>query len=241
MKLNNYLIAGIYSVLTITSASAQNIHSFNNQADVFLSKYVSEGMVDYKSISQNLSEIATLYTAIGSMNVSTASEVEKKAFYINAYNLIVIYQVAKYYPLSSPLDQSGFFDKVKHKVAGESLTLNHLEIKKLLLAYKDPRIHFALACAAQSCPPLASFAYDPAKLNQQLDERARRALNDKDWLKVKPSENKVLLSKIFDWYKKDFAATGMSLIAWINQYRTNKIPENYQVGYYEYNWKLNER
>ncbi|MEM6360586.1 MAG: DUF547 domain-containing protein, partial [Bacteroidota bacterium] len=48
----------------------------------------------------------------------------KNAFFVNAYNLIVIYQVAKFYPLKSPLDRSGFFDRVKHTVAGESITLN---------------------------------------------------------------------------------------------------------------------
>lgn len=238
--MRKFIVAG-FILLGIAQVNAKDVQLFNQQADSFFKLHVANGRVDYKNISHKLSEISSLYNEIGIMNLSSASAAEKKAFYINAYNLIVIYQVAKYYPLSSPLDQSGFFDKVKHQVAGESLTLNHLEIKKLLLTYKDPRIHFALACAAQSCPPLASFAYEPDKLDQQLDIRAKVALNDKDWLKVNSSENKVLLSKIFDWYKKDFAATGMSLIEWINQYRVNKIPSSYNVGYYEYNWALNER
>jgi len=59
-----------------------------------------------------------------------------------------------------------------------------------------------------------------------------------DWLKVK--DNKVLISKIFDWYKKDFTQNGMSVLEWINQYRNQKIPSGYSLGYYEYNWSLNE-
>ena len=71
------------------------------------------------------------------MDLSSASAESKKAFYINAYNLIVIYQVSKFYPLKSPLDKSGFFDKVKHQVAGEALTLNALELKTLVFTTKE--------------------------------------------------------------------------------------------------------
>lgn len=223
------------------AGNATDLNSFFKQADAFLKKYVKEGRVAYKDIKQNSSEIESLYKTINSADLSSASELEKKAFYINAYNLIVIYHVSKYYPLKSPLDQSGFFDKVKHTVAGEPLTLNALEIKKLILTTKDPRVHFALACAAVSCPPLASFGYTPQQLDQQLRERTVLALNDPNWLKIHTNENKVLLSKIFDWYKKDFTMNGeSSVIEFINKYRKNKIPTGYQVGYYEYDWSLNE-
>jgi len=229
----------VLSLFLIYGAQA-SVASFNAKSGKFFNKYVNNGMVSYKSIKANLSEIAGLYAEVESMNLSAATENEKKAFYINAYNVIVIYQVTKFYPLKSALDQSGFFDKVKHKVAGESLTLNHLEIKKLIIPYQDPRIHFVLACAAKSCPPLASFAYTADQLDQQLEARTMLAINDAGWLKVVPAENKVLVSKIFDWYKKDFTATGMSVLEFINKYRTKKIPANYTVSHYEYDWSLNE-
>lgn len=221
--------------------SAADLSSFYSKSDAFFKKYITNGKVDYKTIKANSSEITFLYQEINKMNLTNASEDEKKAFYMNAYNLIVIYQVSKYYPLKSPLDQSGFFDKVKHNVAGESMTLNSLEIKKLILTYKDPRIHFALACAAVSCPPLASFAFKPATMDAALTTRTKKALNDKDWLKVNASSKKVELSKIFEWYKKDFTMNGAkSIIDFINQYRTTPIPENYKVAHYEYDWALNE-
>lgn len=235
------LCISLFILATVTENQAAGLESYFAAADGFFNKYVTNGRVAYKDIKSNFSEIESLYKTINSANLSSASDVEKKAFYINAYNLIVIYHVSKYYPLKSPLDQSGFFDKVKHTVAGEQLTLNALEIKKLILTYKDPRIHFVLACAAVSCPPLASFAYTPAKLEEQLQKRTELALNDADWLKVQSGKNKVLLSKIFDWYKKDFTMNGeTSVIDFINKYRTSKIPANYQVGYYEYDWSLNE-
>ncbi len=233
----------ILSLLAViaTNIQATDLTTFYKKSDTFFKKYVNNGKVAYKTIKANQSEIQGLYDDIGSMNLSSASADQKKAFYMNAYNLIVIFQVSKYYPLKSPLDQSGFFDKVKHKVGGEPMTLNYLEIKKLILANKDPRIHFALACAAVSCPPLASFAFTPSNMESALTTRTKKALDDKSWLKVNASAKKVELSKIFEWYKKDFTMNGAeSLLDFINKYRSAPIPSSYKISHYEYDWSLNE-
>lgn len=225
----------------VPAQAEDDLSSFFKSADAFLKKYVSNGSVSYAKIKQNLPEAEVLYKQIGSIILAGVSDDMQKAFYINAYNIVVIYWVAKHYPLKSPLDNSGFFDKIKHTIAGEEMTLNSLEIKKLLLTYKDARFHFALACAAKSCPPLASFAYLPTTLDKQLNERTTAALNNPNWLKVNSAEKKVELSKIFEWYKKDFTAAGKTEIEWINQYRKEKISTSFSVGFYEYNWALNEK
>lgn len=213
-------------------------NTFFKDVDAFLVKYVVDGRVDYKSLKNNMTPIDGLYTQVNNMNLAGVEDNVKKAFYLNAYNVIVIYHVTKYYPLKSPLDQSGFFDQVKHKVAGELLTLNALEIKKVILPYKDARIHFALACAAISCPKLASFAYQPTILGKQLDERTKLAINDKSFIKL--NSDKVEVSQIFKWYERDFVSGGSTVISFINKYRNNKIPGTHMLGYYEYDWKLNE-
>lgn len=235
------LVTLFFLATSLMSFGEDQLSPFTSSSDSFLKKYVSNGSVAYTKIKQNIGEVEALYALIGEMNLSGVDVAMQKSFYINAYNLIVIYWVAKHYPLKSPLDNSGFFDKVKHKVAGEEITLNSLEIKKLLLLYKDARLHFALACAAKSCPPLASFAYTPVALDKQLTERATAALNNPGWLKINNAEKKVELSKIFEWYKKDFTADGKTELEWINQYRKEKIPATYSVGFYEYNWALNEK
>ena len=220
---------------------AQDLDRYFSQVNTFLSSYVENGRVDYKGIADKFEEIKAIYEAQCHINLQTASKEVQKAFYINAYNMIVIYQVAKYYDFNqeSPMDQSGFFDKIKHKVAGEMLTLNQLEIKKLLVSFKDARIHFVLACAAKSCPPLADFAYVPGKLENQLEKKARLAVNDNNWLRLRNNDKKVELSKIFDWYKRDFTENGKTLIQYINQYRENPIPSTFAVEFYEYDWSLN--
>ena len=227
--------------LFVMEPSRANITSFTNKADVFFKKYVKEGKVNYETVKRNFSEIEALYREIGAMKLSELSVDTKKSFYINAYNLIVIYQVSKYYPLKSALDQSGFFDQVRHKVAEESITLNELEIKKIILVYHDPRIHFALACAAVSCPQLASFAYYPDKLDQQLQQRTLKALNDPEFVLVDAPGKRVGISQIFKWYHKDFTTEGKSVLDFINQYRKLTISSSYQQYFYEYNWQLNEQ
>ncbi|MEL7004685.1 MAG: DUF547 domain-containing protein [Bacteroidota bacterium] len=227
--------------LYCAGAYSQGLSAFTQKADKFFKEYVSDGRVKYGAVASDFSQMTQLYEQIGGMDLSASSDLEKKAFYINSYNLIVVYQIAKYYEFhkKSPMDQSGFFDKMKHKVAGEMMTLNVLEIRKLLFAYKDARIHFVLACAAKSCPPLASFAYTPSGLEKQLENRTRLSINDNDWLKVSSKDNKVLLSKIFDWYKRDFTSDGQTVLGFINMYRKQSIPASYQVAYYEYDWNLN--
>ncbi len=239
--MKTWLVTLFFLTTALMSFGEDQLSPFTSSSDSFLKKYVSNGSVAYTKIKQNIGEVEALYALIGEMNLLGVDVAMQKSFYINAYNIIVIYWVAKHYPLKSPLDNSGFFDKVKHKVAGEEITLNSLEIKKLLLPYKDARLHFALACAAKSCPPLASFAYTPVALDKQLTERATTALNNPGWLKINNAEKKVELSKIFEWYKKDFAADGKTELEWINQYRKEKIPATYSVGFYEYNWALNEK
>ena len=74
-----------------------------------------------RKIKLNIAEVESLYNQIGDVSLAGADENTNKSFYINAYNIIVIYWVTKHYPLKSPLDNSGFFDKVKHRVAGEEM------------------------------------------------------------------------------------------------------------------------
>jgi hypothetical protein len=224
-----------------THIHAQDLKTFFLGSDRFFKKHVSNGLVDYHAIKNAPKEIESLYKDVAEMTLTTATAAEKKAFYINAYNIVVIYYVSTHYPLRSPLDQSGFFDKVKHTIAGEQMTLNALEIKKLLQTYKDARVHFVLACAAKSCPPLASFAYMPEQLDKLLTDRTVTALNNKEWLKIYPGQKRVELSKIFEWYKNDFITNGKSQLDWINEFRKEKIPVGWSIEYYEYNWLLNEK
>ncbi len=212
--------------------------SFFNQADQFFKKHIQSGSVDYTS-AKTSAALKKLIKRIEQTDLSSASADSRKAFYINTYNLLVINAAAQAYPLSSVNDIPGFFDRKKHEVAGESLTLNKLESDKLLKVTEDARLHFVLVCGAIDCPPIVNFAYMPNQLDEQMETQTRLALNNDDFIKT--NGNEIALSKIFQWYVGDFGGNQKSVIAFINKYRKNKITSTNKISYYEYNWQINDR
>ncbi|UZR97495.1 DUF547 domain-containing protein [Chondrinema litorale] len=236
---SHLLLTLIITFFVSSFTFSKPLDTFFSEADMFLKKWVENGNINYGKLKENFNEIEELNKQIAQADLSNVSEDEKKAFYINAYNLLVIYQITKYYPIKSALDKSGFFDKFNHKIAGETTTLDRIEKKYLILKYHDPRIHFAIACAAVSCPKLASFAYKPNMLDTQLDTRTKLAMNKDYVVKVSSKEKQVNLSKIFEWYAVDFGGKESATLDFINKYRNTKIPTEYDLNFMEYNWNLN--
>ena len=213
---------------------------FYTSVTELLQQYVRNGQVKYKELQKDNLKLDRLARQVASFEVSKASPSERKAFYINAYNILVLKQVMEHYPLKSVMDIPGFFDRQKYKVAGEELTLNELENKKLRAPFKDARIHFALVCAAKSCPPLLNKAYTPQKVENQLETQTRLALQDPSFIRVLPQQRQVQVSEIFKWYEPDFLAEAESILSYINKYRAKPLPQQYKQGYYTYDWALNE-
>lgn len=212
---------------------------FFKAADAFFQKNVTDGKVSYPTIHQDRSELDALNKQLAEMDLKSLDANTKKAVLINAYNLIVITNVVDNYPIKSPMDVPGFFDRVKHDVGGNAWTLDHLENKVLRPEYKDPRFHFVLVCGATGCPPIVPFAYVPSKLDEQLEVQTRKALNDNFFIKTDSRQQKVFLSEIFKWYEGDFKQDQPDVVSYINTYRDVKIPSDYAVGHYNYDWTLN--
>lgn len=239
-KQNLYLLLMLLLLLVPYTATHAQKQDFYTSATQLLQGHVQQGQVNYRSLRQSEAELQQLVKQIGGYTLKEASASEKKAFYINAYNLLVLHQVLKHYPLKSVMDVEGFFDRQEFVVAGESMTLNELEKQKLLANYPDARIHFALVCAAKSCPPLLNKAYTPAEVEQQLQQQAVNTLRHNDFIRVQSKEQRVLVSEIFKWYQNDFLKEKPSVKAYINSFRLRPIPASYKLGYYTYNWQLNE-
>jgi hypothetical protein len=219
-------------------AQQKVVDTFFKNTDTFLKKHVGNNGVNYTAVKNDASLDALIKT-IAEVDLTNVDAFNKEAFYINAYNLLVINAAAKGYPLASVQDISGFFDSKKHTVSGEQTTLNDLEKDKLLKVYKDPRFHFVLVCGALGCPPITNFAYVPNKLEEQLEIQTRKALNDNTFIQTSNSEE-VQLSQIFEWYPGDFGGNKKTAIEYINGYRENKIPAKVKVGFYPYDWTLND-
>lgn len=231
------LILIMITFLVINGAKGQDLKNFFKEADAFFAKHVSDSRIQYGAIKEDPKELTNLTDFIASADVSSYSEGQLKAFYINCYNLLVVKTVVDNYPITKPLDVPGFFDAVKQKVAGKKITLNNLEQKELLQKYKDPRLHFVLVCAAISCPPIADFAYTPDNLEEQLEIRTKAAMNDAVFIRVDDFAGKIGISQIFDWYASDFKPNA---ITFIKKYRTSPLPSDVKSTYYAYDWTLND-
>lgn len=220
------------------SGQAQSLNTFFNHTDDFLHKYVKDGKVDYHRIASDNS-FDELVNEIAITDLSQANDKEKQSFYINAYNLLVIKGVVNDYPLKSVLEVNGFFKHSKYLVAGEKVTLEQIEQIKLIKAYGDPRFHFVLVCGAIGCPPITNFAYQPEKLEEQLTQQTRMAINNPVFIRLNEEMGSLELSSIFNWYQKDFGGSPKSVIEFINDYRTTAVAKDLKVSYYDYDWSLN--
>lgn len=228
----------IVLLLTVSVTSAQSTADFFSKSDAFFKANVKNGKVAYQSIKNDPAALNELVSIAKSISVTKDNIEEYQAFWINGYNLLVIDGIIKNYPIKSPLDKAGFFDKNKNEIGGTSITLNDIENKLLRKNFpKEARFHFVLVCGGLGCPPIINEAYTPAKLGDQLEKQTKLALNDPKFIQV--NKNKVKISQIFEWYKGDFEHDG-KVTDFINKYKSEKLPEKAKVSYYPYDWTLNE-
>ncbi len=206
--------------------------SLEDAYDRWISPYVVDGLFDYNRALEVKDSILHLEELIASANVSSFSPEEKKAFYINSYNTLVLTNVLKAYPIKSVQDQSRFFTS-DITVGKSSMTLDQLE-KIWLSPDKDPRLHMVLVCGALSCPPLPLESIKSDRIEEQLNDLTKKALQSEAILKS--TSTKVELSQIFNWYTFDFGNES----SWINSFVPGIIPENISKSYMDYNWALND-
>lgn len=215
-----------------------DLTSFTGQANTLLENYVDDGKVDYAKLKRD-AVLDPLVAFISTFEHGSLRTDEEKSYLINAYNILVLKGVVDHYPINSLLKIFGFFDQMKWQVGSKTYTLDALEKQYILDKFPDPRLHFALACGATGCPPLAAFAYTSDQLNEQLEERTSKALNDDNFVKVDSSG--IALSQIFNWYAKDFGGNKSAIVAYINGFRSEPIDPRTAVNHYPYDWSLNDQ
>lgn len=234
----------VYSAVPNVAAQAgPSAAAITAQTTAFLQKFVDkEGKVNYAGIKRNPAQLHELQQSIAVFEVTKAEMADQYAFYLNAYNVLVIGEIVTHYPLQSVQSLPGFFNKTRLEVGGEMLTLDQIETDKLRNIYADPRLHFALVCGTTSCPRLSRTAYVGKNLFAQLNDQAKFALLDPSYVKVDEGRQLVKLPEIFKWYDADFSSSNKSGVAYVNQFRKDaRVPTWYAVDYYPYNWALNDQ
>ena len=216
--------------------------------DVLNSYVDNEGRVDYNSIRENPFALQPFLDFVVSFSPQFNPELfptnnDKKAYWINTYNGLMIQTVIENPEISSVKEIGwgyGVFWRKKYKVGGELLTLNHIEHKILRGQYNDPRIHFAINCASNSCPPIGHRIVTGINLDQQLNDKTRDFINNPANVMVDHKKRMIVLSKIFKWYKKDFESGGTTLVDYLNKYRDEPIlKSSYMIIFQDYDWGLN--
>lgn len=207
--------------------------------DQLLKKYVStQGKVNYKGFKADKAKLETYLNELkNNQPTSSWSKNKKLAYWINVYNAFTVKLIVDNYPLKSITNLDKPWDTPFIKMGSKTYSLNNIEHEIIRKQFNEPRIHFAVNCAALSCPILLNEAYTESKLNSQLDKQSRAYINNSQENAI--SANKVEISAIFDWYKEDFIKNG-SLIDFLNKYSKTKIQSNASVTYKNYNWNLNE-
>lgn len=229
--------------LVFVQCFAQDIkeHVSHSSWNALLNKHVtSEGKVNYDGFKSDIVKLDEYLKLIGDNEAKTGwSQAEKKAFWLNAYNAWTIKLVLERYPVNSIKDVSAKpWDKRFIKIGANTHTLNDIENKIIRRQFKDARIHFAINCAAISCPKLSNKAFTLLNVEKELD-RLTKAFFKTD--NVKLAEKSAQLSKIFEWYSDDFIQESESILNFVEQYSGMTFHSKVKVSYLDYNWKLNKQ
>jgi hypothetical protein len=268
------LVAVVIATSVIALAAQpvpSNVHPLHRPFDQLLDQYVRDGFVYYNALRL---ERGRLDAYVASLNSPAASGLakgstdEQRAFWINAYNALVLRTVIDHYPIrgrakefpsSSVRQIPGAFDRANHRVAGRTLSLDGIE-KDILAALGDARVFLALGRGSYGGGRLRSEAFDGPTLDKLLTAVATEAATRVELVAVKEPDNVVTMSPIFSWREPLFVASladkapavfaersGIERAVLALVYDHVSTPEQlflqknaFKMAFHDYDWRLND-
>jgi hypothetical protein len=236
-----------------TSSSANSAEAPATPYDIegwdrVLSTYVTDdGGFRYEALRSNEEHLGLLNGF-----VETIAEAEpdgwsrdvQLAFYMNASNALVIKSVLDLWPIRGVMTVRGFFNQREHRVAGRTMTLDHLENQIIRgERFSEPRIHFLVNCASVGCPPLMPRAITAANLEESLARQTRSFVRSST--RIEANRNRARLSQIFEWFSDDFDSAG-GVREFVASYLDDQDAaflrsSSTRIGHFQYDWALNGR
>ncbi|MFU8803775.1 MAG: DUF547 domain-containing protein [Bradymonadaceae bacterium] len=224
----------------------------HSEYDALLKKHVDidSGRVDYAGFKSDEAKLDAYLKTIAEANMKELGGDEQHALLINAYNAYTVKLILENYPLDSIRDISDPWKTERYVVTSHKLSLDNIEHNLIRPFFKDPRIHFAVNCAAKDCPPLRPTAYTGAKLDKQLDEATRAVLSSSQFVRVE--SDRLHVTKLFDWYgddfvNKEFKGHAPNAARYIARYTTDEVREFIEsknndptIRFLDYDWSLND-
>jgi hypothetical protein len=220
----------------------------------FLHTYVADAgdginRVDYASVShRERTALGDYVDRLSSIRVSGYSRPEQFAYWVNLYNALTVQLVLDHYPVESIRDidispglfADGPWRKRLVTVEGEALTLDDIEHRILRPVWNDPRIHYAVNCAALGCPNLQAMAFTAENAERLLEAGARDYINDPRGARIE--QGRLTVSSIYSWFRADFDQHG-GVIAHIKRYAAPGLLAELEgidhVSGFDYDWSLN--
>jgi uncharacterized membrane protein YdjX (TVP38/TMEM64 family) len=221
----------------------------HSRFDSLLRTYVDAGgLVDYAGLKGAQIELNAYIGSLATAPFEELGRDEKLALLINAYNAFTLRLILDHWPLASIRDipAAERWDAPRWRLSGETLSLNQLENERIRPRFREPRIHFALVCAARGCPPLRAEAYTGRRLESQLLDQAHRVHSDDRWLRFDPSTGALRLTELYNWYGSDFRQVSVSVPDAVALYApsvraTRDAGLPVEILWIPYDWSLNEK
>ena len=202
------------ALLTLAAPHAQEPTVVLGPLDEILETYVRDGFVYYRALKSDRRRLDEYVRQIAVAEVDKWTKNEQMAFWLNAYNALVLRTVIDNYPAPrrstdypqrSIRQTPGAFERLPHRVAGRTVTLDQLE-QTILSKFGDPRLYFALGRGAVGGGRLRSEPFVAGTIEKQLAEVASECVTRAECIQVDAVTNKLMASAIFSWHEKEFVA-----------------------------------
>ena len=207
--------------------------------------------VDYKGFKTKQGDLKAYIQSLEAVKVTSLSKSEQFAYWANLYNAVTINVVLDAYPvktikdidISPGLFSNGPWGKKLVTIEGTKISLDDIEHQILRKVHKDPRVHYAVNCASVGCPNLQTEAFVGSKLEAQLEKAAKDYVNSNRGAVVKG--NRLSISKIYIWFKKDFGGNDAGILAHLKKYAAPelkvKVKKIGKINSSFYDWTLNDQ
>jgi hypothetical protein len=267
--IEGWVARGLVVLAAIVALPALALDHAHKAWDDLLKKhvtYIENGNASRVSYLGFMKERAQLKAVLDDYQKVTKAEFDgwtrpqQQAFLMNAYNAFTVEKILTRYPNIASIRDFGtvFGNPWKDKfftLFGQPSYLDFIEHETLRKegVYDDPRVHVAVVCASIGCPMLRNEAFVADKLEAQLDDAMRRFMSDRTRNRYNAATGKLEISKIFDWYGKDFekghkgfssvkatAARYADQLADKPEERALLRAQKADVSFLDYDWALND-
>jgi Protein of unknown function, DUF547 len=252
-------------------AAQEGLDRLHGPFDRMLDLYVRDGLVYYRALKSERGALDRYVAALGGTSaddVGRRPKAEQMAFWINAYNALVLRSVVDHYPIrgrapeyppSSVRQVPGAFDRTPRRVAGRSLTLDAIE-RDVLTGFGDPRVFLALGRGSVGGGRLRSEAFTGAAIESQLQRVAAEFPTRGELLRIDQLREQISVTPILSWRAESFISAyadqvkgpaanrspiERALVTFISPHllpaeRAFVERNQFKVVFHDYDWRLND-